>query len=339
MVLGRKGKSEGERMTALVVAADHPLDNMVKVGKEGRGAVRIVVETGSDPIRAANQFKLDKDHWLVPGQEIQVSLDPNHPDDFEVDWDAIPSIEKRVAANDPTLTDPLGTQKRMEDFAEQAQPAQPRADRFKEAMEKAAGEPAPAGKQRAVVLVATRTATLNTQGGKADGSGGHTVRTDSLRGNDSVLSVNVPGMAPYAVFEQRLKRPHNAADVNKSGFPALVSSTDPTDIEILWGEVPSGQDQVSERIGEAMKNIPDMLAGDQAMMGEALKQAGVDPNLASTPPPAPTPGAAPQLSPQQRQMMEANAKQALKMVPPAQRAMLIQQYRMAGIEIDEADLD
>src|SRR4051812_23125031 len=96
-------------MTALVAAAEHPLDNKVKIGKQGRGEVRIVVQTGSEPIHATNQFKLDKDHWLVPGQEIQVSLDPKHPDDFEIDWDAVPSIEERAAANDPTLTNPPGT--------------------------------------------------------------------------------------------------------------------------------------------------------------------------------------------------------------------------------------
>ena len=105
-------------MIALVVAADHPLDNKIKIGKKAQGTVRIVVETESDPIYAANRFKLDKDHWLVPGQEIEVSLDPKHPDDFEVDWDTIPSIEERVAANDPTLTDPLGMQKKSEDTIE-----------------------------------------------------------------------------------------------------------------------------------------------------------------------------------------------------------------------------
>ena len=312
--------------TALIVYADHPLDNKVKLGKKSRGTVRIVVETDSDPIYAANRFKLDKDHWLLPGQEIEVTLDPKHPDDFEIDWDAIPSIEERVAADDPTLTDPLGMQQKMEEkiesvtnvfatqkipipdslrpLVEKARSGMPRGDRFKEAMDKAAQAEAPPGKQRAVVLVATRTATLATEGGDADGGGGTTVRTDSMRGNDSVLSVNVPGMAPYAVFKPRLKRPRNVADVNKSGFPALVSSTDPTDVEILWDEMPSAKDQVNERLNQAMQN--------------ALQNAM----------PAGT-----------QEAMAANAVRALKMMPPAQRQMMIQQYRAAGIEIDEADLD
>jgi hypothetical protein len=139
-----------------------------------------------------------------------------------------------------------------------------------------------------------------------------------MRGNDSVLSVNVPGMAPYAVFKHRLKRPRNVADVNKSGFPALVSSTDPTDIEILWDEMPSAQDQVSDRLGQAMQNVPGMIASDQATMQNAMQNAM----------PAGT-----------QEAMAANAVRALKMMPPAQRQMMIQQYRNAGIEINEADLD
>jgi hypothetical protein len=47
------------------------------------------------------------------------------------------------------------------------------------------------------------------------------------------------------------------------------------------------------------------------------------------------PANAPQITPQMRQMMAQNAKRALAAVPPEMRQTMIQQYRMAGIEIDE----
>jgi len=40
--------------------------------------VRILVE-GDQPIYTAARFKLDRDHWLVRGQEIPVLIDPESP--------------------------------------------------------------------------------------------------------------------------------------------------------------------------------------------------------------------------------------------------------------------
>jgi hypothetical protein len=48
----------------------------------------------------------------VVGTEIPVRVDPERPGGFEIDWDAIPSMEERVAANDPTLADPIGAHTR-----------------------------------------------------------------------------------------------------------------------------------------------------------------------------------------------------------------------------------
>ena len=32
-------------------------------------------------------------HWLVPGMEVEVTIYPNHPDRFEINWESVPSME------------------------------------------------------------------------------------------------------------------------------------------------------------------------------------------------------------------------------------------------------
>jgi hypothetical protein len=358
------------RTTALVIAADNPLDNAPRWGKEGRGVVRILVDPGPDQIYVARSLRMTEDRWLVPGMEVPVAIDPTDPEEFEVEWDAIPSIEERAAANDPTLADPIGTQRKVVEALKSAGLAGPdldklpggmgqmiargeeaRAeatpDRFKEALERAAQEPAPAGKSRAVVQISTIIASLYSTG--IDGSGPSSTQTTGKR--RAVLAVNVPGMAPYAVFKRKFHRPRDQGDVAGAGLPALVSSNDPTDIEILWKELPSLKSQIGQRISDGLNAAQAGMREEQEMqrqMTDAVQAAGAAPPGAAPPSPAP-PGAAPpaatpaagaaagaMLGPKMQKTMEKNAKQALKFVQdPAQRKMLIDQYRAMGISIDE----
>lgn len=191
MKLGRKDETNGGglRATALVVAADRPLTNASRWGNAGKGSVTILVDVGSDtPIHVARRTRLTEDRWLVGGMEIPVSIDPAKPEEFEVDWDAIPSIEERVAANDPALADPLAAQRKVAEALKSAgvtEPAlglrqhgmtqggftrtvasgDPTPDRLAEAIEKAASQPAPPGKQRAVVVLATITESADSSTG------------------------------------------------------------------------------------------------------------------------------------------------------------------------------
>jgi hypothetical protein len=181
-----KVSAPGLRTTALVVDADPPVSNESRWGNV-KGTVTILVDNGSDgPIYVARNLRLTEDRWLVRGMEIPVSIDPAKPERFEIDWDAIPSIEQRVAANDPTLADPSATQRKIAAALESASvsgPAQgmarrgmagggatgtgPTADHLDEAIQKAAKEPAPPGKQRAVVVIAAITS-----GGDSSSGGG-----------------------------------------------------------------------------------------------------------------------------------------------------------------------
>ena len=68
-------------MTALVVAADVPIDNAFRLSR-GRiydGNVRILIEEGSEPIYVARRFRLDEKHWLVAGMEVPGEYRPGSP--------------------------------------------------------------------------------------------------------------------------------------------------------------------------------------------------------------------------------------------------------------------
>ena len=146
----------------------------------------------------------------------------------------------------------------------------------------------------------------------------------------AVLAVNVPGRAPYAVLDPRFKRPRGKADYVGAGLPALVSITDPNDIEILWDEVPSLEDQIAQRVDDA-------LGGQEARMEQAREVQRQMLEAAQNASSNPTAHGTHQADPAMEAMAE-NAKQALARVKdPAMREMLIKQYRAAGIPVDEGD--
>lgn len=225
--------------TGLVVGTSDPVDNKLRLGNRYRGWVRVIADAGGNQVNAVGRFDLTESRWLVVGMEVPVRVDPDKPGGFEIEWGAIPTMEERVAANDPTLVDPLGAQMRAQVAllaanGAAASPADGMLERFEKAMKYAAEQPAPAGKTRAIVHVAAITSTVRL----LESSSGHTVTAQQLSTGrrKAVLSVNVPGEPPYAVFHRRFKRPRGMAGLIVS---ALVSSSDPTDVEVLWEELAS----------------------------------------------------------------------------------------------------
>ena len=183
---------------------------------------------------------------------IPVRVDPEKLGGFEIDWRAIPSMGERVAVNDPNLADPIGAQKRARDALLAAigaadRPADDTLERFEKAMKYAAEQPAPAGKTRAIVHVAAITTTIRT----AEYSTENRIskKQVSTGKRKAVLSVNVPGQAPYALLRRKFKRPRGMAGLI---VPALVSSSDPTDVEALWDELGSMR-QLGQRVRPAVE--------------------------------------------------------------------------------------
>jgi hypothetical protein len=71
-------------------------------------------------------------------------------------------------------------------------------------------------------------------------------------------------------------------------------------------------------------------------MEEATRQMSLRATGAGSPQPPPAPAATPGLTPELKEMMLKNAKVAVSAAPNAQmRQMIVEQYRLAGISIDE----
>jgi hypothetical protein len=333
-----------QQVTALVVSADEPLDNRRSKGDRYAGRVHILARMQPEPLLVGRLVHMDRDHWLVRGMEIPVTIDADEPGQFEIDWDQIPSIEERAASGDPTLADPAGTRKRVVEALKEAfgpeigtpTPNQELADvtalvgqvndpqgpaNFKESLDKAAQAQAPAGKTRAVVEITAIEATL-----KQDHGDEHIVHyhRDNHGKHAAVLSVTVPGSAPYAVYKEKFNHEGGKGMKVGMGLPALVSSSDPNDVEVLWDELLSVRDQDKQTAAAAMQEAQARGAQMQQRMAQAAQG-----NLT---PPATAQGG---VTPEMKQMMIQNAKMALANVPPQMRAMMIEQYRMAGIEIDD----
>jgi hypothetical protein len=211
-------------------------------------------------------------------------------------------------------------------------------DHFKESMEHAARNPAPAGKARAVVVIATSEATLRSRGDSQQST--HPYYRDRHGKHDAVLAVHIPGRAPYAVFKPKFKHRRGKGSPIGAGLPALVSYSDPTDVEVLWDELLSVKDQGRKTADEAIQAANERMAEATKAMSQGFQQSWPTP-------PAAAPGAAgfpqmpagmPQVPANMQAMLAENAKAALALVKdPAMRQMLIAQYRAAGIEIDEAE--
>src|SRR5205807_7517119 len=82
--------------TALVVEAAAPPEGGPSLGPGSNGSLRIMADLGSGRRLYDGNIRMTEAHWLVPGMDIVVTPDPNHPDRFEGDWEAVPSVEGRA---------------------------------------------------------------------------------------------------------------------------------------------------------------------------------------------------------------------------------------------------
>lgn len=360
--MGLFGKSDpaGVRAVALVIAAEAPPQGAPTFGWDSQSTVQVLV----DRRQLTGKFRYSDKHWLVRGMEIPVFIDPARPDAFDVDWDAIPSMEERAAANDPALADPVGAAQRVAQALgiPVADLRGTRPDQLQASLAKAAAGFAPPGRLRAVVLISTVRGRL-APGGSDSGTNGTGVTLH--RGSEAVLSVHVPGRAPYAVFVPRFKVPHGHGPI-PGGLPALVSATDARDIEIRWDESPTLAEHVATRIAESTQQSNAQFADLRQQFLAATQQAtaayqpgaapagaqeagaaqpGVTPS-GMPQPGMPQPGMVPagmmgpgMVPPQVREMVVNNLRASLRHVTnPAQRQMILDQYRATGLDITAEEL-
>jgi hypothetical protein len=333
---------------AFVLYAEAPVEHAPSFGKGSQRSIGLLIDSGAGGRQVTVHAKHDAEKWLVPGMDVGVRVDPGDAANVEIAWDELPSIEARVAAGDPTLVDPIGAETRVS--TARRLPPSDRAERLKDALAAAAAAPAPPGKLRAVAMVATIR-------GRSWMNGGEHATSYS---NDSaaVLSINVPGRAPYAVFEPKFKCPKGMEAAVSQELPALVSASDRGEIDVLWAEVQSdvtygaglvagglagwtaekaaqagsladAGDAVSEAIaGGSPTDAVDTIAGLMASMTQSLGGAapGVNP-----------PGVFNADAVAQQRAASIKAALARAQDPVARKAM-IDQYRAMGYEIDADDV-
>jgi hypothetical protein len=310
---GRPGRDHPAHAQALVVEATAPPERGPNISFGSRGRVRIFADLGSGRQTYDTEIRETEEHWLVLGMEVAVIFDPDHPERFQIDWESLPSMEARAASGDPALADPIATRRKVAHALglTQAETGTFRTERFERALEQAGTHTAPPGKLRAVVLISTIRGRLQIGGDANDLSAPE--RITYKRASAAVLSVTVPGRSPYPVYARHFKCEVDLLEPLWMPLPALVSAGDPSDVEILWDEVPGHDAQLVDRI-----------AGSRA--AQQARAAQVDAFSAQTFP-----------EPSQMQQLAADsAKRALQYVTdPAMRKMLIDQYRAAGIDVGE----
>lgn len=394
------------RRPALVTHVEAPPQCAPHHGALSCGSIRVVVDLGSGPVELAGTFRFADDHWLVRGMDVTVLVDPARPTEFDVDWTCVASMSDRVAVNHPALADPFAAGRRVaqalgltrEDTGTRRQ------DRFAELMTAAAAAPPVAGKLHAVVLIATIRGRMEIGGSEP---GPSTTEITVQRSSEAVLAVNIPGRPPYAVFVRNFKVPRQQSDITGGGLRALVSASNPTDVEVQWDDVPSIAAQLADRMSASMSAAQDRMARQRSIRAQIMaampQYHGTDPaaarstpdttpdasssgaepsdpvvevqpaqaNVAETstgrpdelayPPAGPATAAYPgratsptafaaavpaagaglaALAPQMREMMVDNLRRTLRYVSdPAQRRMILDQYRALGVDIEGVGLD
>jgi chorismate mutase len=315
----KQQKSDGEeaaRTVGLVIEAPAPPEGGPGLGPGTHAHVRVQADLGTGRKVHETRIRLSEEHWLVLGMDVEVTFDPGRPDRFEIDWDRVPSMAARAVANDPALADPVAARRKVAHAVglTRADTGSARTERVERALQRAGEQTGPAGKLRAVVLIATIRGRRRIVGDDPQGGGPTHDQITYQRPSAAVLAVNVPQRAPYAVYAPKFKCEVDLLEPLWMPLPALVSAADPRDVEILWDEVPSHEAQLADRISASH-------ATQQARASQADEMRGqIDAGLA----------------PQMRQLAPDNAKRALHYVQdPKMRKMLIDQYRAAGIDVRE----
>ncbi|MCW2801756.1 MAG: hypothetical protein JWQ70_3228, partial [Aeromicrobium sp.] len=308
----RKADAPGTELrstvNALVLTADAPPRGAPPFGPQSKGKIKAIVPgPGGRSHTLESTFKYSEDHWLAAGMDVPVFLDPEHPDTFEVDWASVPSMKQQAEANNPALADPFAAARRLAK-ALGITPSEKTAaqyERFQKAVTDAAAEPAPAGQLRAVALVATVRGRYDSgdTGDASTGGGGSHPGVGLTSASEAVLSVAVPGRAPYAVFVPKFKVPRKHLSIPGEAMPATVSASDPQKVEILWKEAPGLMDQVTARMADSARATSKVQEGMMAQYQAAADQAMANPAAAAATGPTGMPPVA-------RQMLIDNLKRS-----------------------------
>jgi hypothetical protein len=231
----------------------------------------VVTDIGNGPVRITSKVTLDRDRWLLPGSQIAIDLAPERVGEersYTIDWDSVPPIRDRVAANDPVVSEPRAAMAAAEDALAtsgriRAMPpgkiylprSSPPSDlkawtsSCDEAIAAIGALPARPGMVRVVAIVVGLRLLMRHENRdifdnrppEDNNFRQGTLYRRPIGGTEATFALVAPGRAPRAVFVPKFTAPR-AKDVSVQPtiypfLPAMVAADGSGSVEFLWDEV------------------------------------------------------------------------------------------------------
>jgi hypothetical protein len=241
---------------------------------KGETIVPMVVDIlEGKPYLVSHRCRLTLERYPLPGDVVEVVVDPDRPLHIWADWDKLPTIDERLAAGDQAFTDPEAVKARIdaanqelvesgyalatEELApEQAASVKTMRDFVQRTMlpTPPPSAPAAAPSDRATARVVADS--VNGAGPGDDGDGVAVWRFGEL-----LLSVSVPGKPRYGARYRGLVR--TLKDLS-GDLPVEFHESNPAKVKIDWHQVPN-------LFQRALKELHEDVAEAQARL-DALPQ-------------------------------------------------------------------
>jgi hypothetical protein len=290
------------KVTALVCRAGLRPLNMSLAGYGDWTTV--VTDIGNGPVRITSMVNLDRDRWLLPGAQVTIDLAPERvgkAHSYTVEWDSVPPIQERIAANDPVVTEPRAAMAAAETamassgrirpmppgktYVPRSYPV-PNLSAWTAACDEAiaatATLPAPPGTVRVVAIVVGLRLLMRHE--NRDIFGNHPIEDQNFRqgtqyrrprgGTEAVFALAAPGRAPRAVFVPKFTAP-SAKDVSVQPtiypfLPATVAADGSGSMEIRWDEVLDLRAQTGQYVGHAQQQAAGAFQAEAESHARAL---------------------------------------------------------------------
>lgn len=259
---------ERVRIDAYVVSADAPADRLLAWREEVTVGYR---RADGRLIGATTKTRIPEERWLVRGMTVPAVVDTDHPGEIEILFGEVPSLEQRVAANDPPLCELERVSREVKRVRDQLEPvpdadAAARAQMVEIQIRNLEAEHAAALATRPAAPVTGYDGSLR---GTADavsftprpiGDGGPDSAGRSWHGK-RIVRIWLYGYAPYPVLEDvKFSSRDPRTWLAHGRVPVSVSPTDRTDVEYLWDEYDlderkAARERMDREIGRAASDI------------------------------------------------------------------------------------
>ncbi|HEY1485262.1 MAG TPA: hypothetical protein VGF84_04095 [Micromonosporaceae bacterium] len=328
----------------------------------------VVTDIGNGPVRITSMVNLDRDRWLLPGSHVTIDLAPERVGEarsYTLEWDSVPPIQDRVAANDPVVTEPRAAIAAAEAAMASAGRIRPMPPgktyvprsypvhnlsawtaACDEAIAATATQPAPPGRARVVAIVVglrllMRHENRDIFGNRLTGGGEQNLRQGTqyrrpLGGTEAVFALTAPGRAPRAVFVPKFAAP-SAKDVSVQPtiypfLPATVAADGSGPVEIRWDEVLDLRAQTGQYTGRAHQQAAAVFQAEAESHAPALPPGVTLPAQAFTD--ASILGKLwPTYPPQHQQATLARMHASLSTMPPELQQAYVTLWRSYGLPI------